>query len=184
MRQERHIQAGTDTYGFNRLPKDLDKVQKIIGHDTFIHILADLKVLEKERIWCGHDLEHLLSVARIMWIDCLEHMPGRYAKDVVYAAALLHDIGRAAQYKTGEPHETAGVRIASKILTDAGYAKADQVLILTAIGEHRKPAEGEQMRSLADLLYRADKISRSCYLCDAADTCSWEDKKRTHGVIV
>ncbi len=171
------------TYGYNRLPKDLNRIQKIISHQTFLQTVKDLEVLEAERIWCGHDLEHLLSVARIMWIDCLEQMAGCFAKDIVYAAGLLHDIGRAAQYREGEPHEIAGVRIAAEILSDAGYTAGEQEQILQAIGEHRRPTEGEQMKTLADLLYRADKISRNCYLCSAADTCSWEDKKRTHGVI-
>lgn len=181
---ERDKMAAYESYGFNRLPEDLKRVEKIIQHEIFIQTLTELKLLEADRIWCGHDLEHLLSVARIMWIDCLEQMPGRYRKDLVYATGLLHDIGRAAQYKENEPHEAAGARIASVILEDAGYTLEERNLIQKAIGEHRKPVENEKMISLADLLYRADKISRACYLCEAADTCSWENKKRTHGVIV
>lgn len=178
------MKAVCDTYGYNRMPEEMARVQRIISHEFFIQTMKDLQCLEADRIWCGHDLEHLLAVSRIMWIDCLEGMSGAYAKDVVYATGLLHDIGRAAQYRENEPHEIAGVRIAKLILNDAAYTADEQALILGAIGSHRKPAAEEEMRTLADLLYRADKISRSCYACDAADTCSWEDKKRTHGVIV
>ena len=42
-------------------------------------------------------------------------------KDQFYVTGLLHDIGRVAQYETGEHHSVAGVRIAEKLLTEIGY---------------------------------------------------------------
>ncbi len=176
-------QMEIETYDYNRLSSSLSRVQKIISHRLFVTNLESLNDLEAERIWCHHDIEHLLSVARIMWIDNLEQKKG-YLKDVIYATGLLHDIGRALEYQEGETHEIAGVRVAEKILNDAGFTQNEQETILEAIGKHRMPPKAGQLNSLSDLLYRADKISRNCYFCKAADTCSWEDKKRTYGVIV
>ena len=42
-------------------------------------------------------------------------------KDQFYVTGLLHDIGRVAQYETGEHHSVAGVRIAEKLLTEIEY---------------------------------------------------------------
>ncbi len=43
--------------------------------------------------YCRHGLEHLLDVARISYIQVLEDGLD-YDENVLYAAALLHDIGK------------------------------------------------------------------------------------------
>ena len=60
-------------------------------------------------------MSHLLDVARIAYIRNLEKGYG-FRKDVIYAAAVLHDIGKALQYEEKVPHEIAGERIAGEIL--------------------------------------------------------------------
>ena len=58
-------------------------------------------------------MSHLLDVARIAYIRNLEKGYG-FRKDVIYAAAVLHDIGKALQYEEKVPHEIAGERSPGK----------------------------------------------------------------------
>ena len=63
-------------------------------------------------------------------------------KEVIYAAAVLHDIGKYAQYEDGTPHEQSGEKVASEILDslpdDAAFFEEEKRMILTAIRGHRK----------------------------------------------
>lgn len=94
-----------------------------------------------------------------MYIYALEeHL--ELPKELIYAAALLHDIGRAQQYQYNIPHDIAGVEIAREILTDLHFTEQEKELILSSIGHHRK---GDSCSMLAALLYKADKQSRNCF---------------------
>ena len=56
-----------------------------------------------------------LDVARLMYIRSLEE--GEIVnREVIYAAALLHDLGRGMQYREGIPHQEAGVLLARELL--------------------------------------------------------------------
>ena len=70
----------------------MERVQKIIRHPAFKKSMRMIEALEKERIFCGHDMKHLLDVSRIAWIETLEQSLD-YPKDVIYGAGLLHDVG-------------------------------------------------------------------------------------------
>lgn len=144
---------------------------RIIEHPLFVEKLNQIEELEKNRIYCGHDYTHLTDVARITYIYALEAQKD-VSRDVIYAAALLHDIGRADEYENGVPHEQAGIELARIILKDCDYADADIAVILQAIGEHR----GEAASELGTLLKKADKKSRACWRCSAASTCKWPVK--------
>jgi len=62
-------------------------------------------------------------VARISYLMILEkRLP--VSKDIIYATALLHDLGRADQYEKGISHEEAGAILAEEILTDCGIPSA------------------------------------------------------------
>ena len=74
----------------------MKRVNAILRHPLFEQKLRLLDELEAERIFCRHDLTHLMDVARLMWIDVLEKGLG-IDRELVYAAALLHDLGRADQ---------------------------------------------------------------------------------------
>ena len=87
---------------------------------------------EKDRIFCRHGVEHLLDVARIAYIENLEKNSG-LSKEIIYGAALLHDIGRYLQYTEGIPHEKAGADLAGEILKDCGFTGKEQEEILGAI---------------------------------------------------
>ena len=66
-------------------------------------------------------------------------------KDQFYVTGLLHDIGRVAQYETGEHHSVAGVRIAKKLLMEIEYPTEWMKETLQIVGVHhgREEDEGE-----------------------------------------
>ncbi len=152
----------------------MKRVNAIVHHPVFAARLERLEELEAERIFCRHDLTHLLDVARLMWIDVLEgQLP--LDREVVYAAALLHDIGRTDQIERGIPHDQAGAELAARILPEAGFSLEEAGQILRAIRGHRA-GEGED--TLGKLLYRADKASRICWCCGAKGECNWSEEKK------
>lgn len=153
----------------------MEKVNRILSHPAFQGVMAELTRLEQQRIFCRHGMEHLLEVARLAHIYNLEEGAG-VSPELLYAAALLHDIGRAEQYRSGTPHDEAGIPLAQSILTDCGFSEEEREEILTAISRHRRGGEGES--ALADLLYRADKRSRPCYACPARSQCNWPAEKQ------
>ena len=152
----------------------MERANRILSHPDFQRELAALEELERNRPFCRHGLPHLLDVARLMRIYALEeelNLP----VDILYAAALLHDLGRGEEYRTGTPHELAGTKLANAILKDCGFLPWEQTMIAHAISHHRGL---EQDNALSRLLYRADKRSRPCYSCKAAWECNWPMEKR------
>ena len=164
-----------------RIPEQMIRVDCILNHPEFQKAMRLIRILEKERIFCCHGMEHLLDVARIAYITNLEEGL-RLKKDVVYAAGLLHDVGKYLQYQHGIPHHVTSAEIGQKILDDAGYEKEEQDKIVQAIFNHRdaKALEGDD---LSRILYQADKLSRACYACEASNECNWSEEKKTPGVI-
>ena len=158
----------------------MERIDRILTNLTYKEKQKKLNECEKNRIYCKHGMDHALNVARIMYIKVLEQqLP--FEKEHIYAAALLHDLGRADQYVYGTPHHQAGTYLAEKILTECGFS-ADEIKIITeAIGEHRRNAQ--QFGSFSTLLYEADKLSRDCYRCEAYDTCNWKEEKKNHTII-
>lgn len=155
--------------------------EKILHVQTFADILEKLTLVERDRRFCKHDLTHLLDTARLMYIWNLEEGCA-LSKDLIYATALLHDIGRLKQYMDGTDHEEAALPIADNILKTCKYTQAERETILFAIAAHRRePGDGgDQEKTLAHLLYRADKAGRACFACSANGECNWpEEKKNT-----
>ncbi len=154
----------------------MDRVNRIIQHNTYRGCLQEIQRLEAGRIFCGHDMAHFMDVARLAYIFNLEEELG-ISKELLYGAALLHDVGRHIQYLEGIPHERAGVPIAMDILRDCGYSEQERQTISEAIASHRdRTVMGEA--SLRGLLYRADKMSRACYGCRAEKECDWSAQKK------
>lgn len=157
------------------------RIEQIMAHSIYQCNQMKIENAERERVFCKHGLSHALDVARILYIMVLEHkLP--YKKDVVYAAALLHDIGRYEQYKNQTPHHEAGADISNKILEECGFDKNEILLVTEAVRAHHKAVE-EEYDSLNYLLYRADKLSRNCYHCEACKECYWEPEKRNQTVF-
>lgn len=157
----------------------MKRVNAILKAPLYRRCYARLEELEKERIFCCHQMPHLLDVARIAYILNIEQNLG-LEKEVIYAASILHDIGKYAQYEDGTPHEQSGEKIASEILDslpdDAAFSEEEKRMILTAIRGHRKLRE--DAKPLERLLYTSDKASRMCFACPAESECDWSvDKK-------
>lgn len=164
--------------GFPSMPA----VEQIRRHPAYREHLARVVELESERVFCRHGLTHLLDTARIAYILDLERDLG-FPKELVYAAALLHDIGKADQYEAGAPHEQAGAAIAARILADIdGFDEGQKAAIVEAVREHRRPSDAAS--TLGKLLCEADKASRACYACSAREGCSWSCEKMNAGVGV
>ena len=160
----------------------MDKINRIIKHHVWREALSQIEKLEETRIFCKHNLEHFLSVARIAQLENLEKNLG-FSKELIYSTALLHDIGRGLQYTEGIPHDEASVMIAEKILDDCGFDDEEKHEIIDAILSHRIGGSLEteavsEMMNLKELIYRADKLSRNCFACAAETECNWQEEKK------
>lgn len=153
----------------------MERVNAIYCHPLFCEQLEAIEDDEKDRRFCRHGLEHLMDVARIMYIYALEDEDSGLSRELLYAAAFLHDIGRHKQNLDGTPHEEAGAMYAGQILQDCGFTEEERALITDAIAGHRKGAEAGK---LAEYLYRADKASRACFACAVKEECYWPDEKK------
>lgn len=160
----------------------MERVQRIYSHPIWQTNFLSLQEAECDRVFCRHTMAHFMDVARIAYIEALEkNLP--VSKQQIYAAALLHDIGRAAQYKDGTPHELAGEALSREILAESGFSCGEQAEILAAIAGHRNSETGS-LNDLAGILYRADKASRMCMDCPARKECNWSNEKKNLTITV
>lgn len=147
----------------------------LLNDPDYLNYLDQIQQAEKKRIYCHHQLPHLLDVARIAALLNCERDLG-FTKDLIYLSALLHDIGRVVEYHTpSENHAQAGLHLAQDLLTNIQVPKEQQALILDSIAFHR--SEGN-VSSFAELIREADHLSRPCLLCPAQETCYWPDAKK------
>ena len=162
----------------------MERINWIIKHPLYISFYKQLEELEKDRIFCCHQMPHLLDVARIAYIRNLKEQLG-LEKSVIYAASILHDIGKGRQYTENIPHETASAEIAEKILSDMpeeiAFTSDEQIMILSAIQNHRRPIADAAV--LDKLLYESDKASRNCFCCPASDECNWSADKKNKEIL-
>lgn len=104
-------------------------------------------------------------------------------KDQFYVTGLLHDIGRVAQYETGEHHSEAGVRIAKQLLAEIEYPSEWMAETLQIVGVHHgREEEKEESGTMEYYIRRADHLSRNCFCCEAADSCKWSDEERNQTI--
>lgn len=170
----------------------MERVQAVIAHPDFKFYMKQNKELETQREFCGHRWEHAVDVGRILYILYLEgqnsedfslpdELIGVQVREFIYAAGLLHDIGRWKQYQDpSKDHAVEGAILAGPILKEAGFSSEERRIIVSAIQEHRNP----QARGLGKMLYQADKLSRHCFLCKARSRCYKVDSMETAGGIV
>lgn len=159
----------------------MDRYQKILSNITYIKHMNKINELEKDRKFCRHGSNHFLDVCRIAMLINVDEAYG-IDKDIIYAAALLHDIGRDAEYLDGVSHEIASADISKGILLESGFKAEEIENIIKAILNHRNKSIKDE-KSLSGLIYRADKLSRPCYLCDSYNECNKAYEKRNDTLI-
>ncbi len=101
----------------------------------------------------AHDFEHVLRVWRMALRIAREEGADL---EIVSAAALLHDIGRAEEQATGRCHAEIGAERARQIL--AGQAAARVEAVAEAIAQHRFRGAAGPHGLEARVLYDADKL--------------------------
>ena len=155
-------------------------VAALLKHEGFARAMDALEKKEETRFFCRHGLDHALDVARIMTILSLENERD-FARETIYLAALLHDIGRSAN---DAHHDEASVALARDFLHAIGADEAQSADILEAISNHRDKSKTvtAAIASLSELLAMADTLSRPCYRCKAAAECYWSDARRNHTI--
>ena len=147
----------------------MDRINRITECVEFRAAIERIDELEKDRIYCKHGIEHLLDTARIAYIISLERGLS-FNKETIYAAALLHDIGRSS--KSAE-HEKESVKIAIHKLDICGFSKEEKEVVTEAVERHREKDGREDIETLSDVIREADKLSRVCAYCDAKSGCKW-----------
>lgn len=156
----------------------MERVNRIFRHPLYQKELQSIQEAEKDRVYCGHDMQHFMDVARTSTILNDEQLAG-FSREVLYATALLHDIGRAREYSEGISHDEASAALAEEILPECGFSEEEILYISDAIKGHRLSTDGTKVRTLlGELLHRADHLSRSCYSCPAERTCYWPKEKK------
>ncbi len=157
------------------------KCGRILQNAEFLNLLSQINEAESDRIYCKHGIEHLLDVARAAHILNLEKGLG-IPKETVYGAALMHDIGRYAQYSGEKEHHISGAEAAKSILPRCGFSAEETAVIADAVRSHRAGIQNPD--TLSGVIAAADKSTRLCMLCPAADTCKWKDGDKNIDLIV
>lgn len=156
----------------------MDRRNQIYNHKLYQEYLKKNEVAEADRRFCHHDMVHFLDVARLAMI--MKHQQDiNVSEDLIYAAALLHDIGRWQQYEDKIPHEQASARLAPTILRECGFDAGEEEMVIEAVSNHRN-SEVKDAMDLNGLLYRADKMSRSCFACKTEADCNWKNDKKNY----
>ena len=158
------------------------RYEKILTNPVFVSTIRKIEEMEKDRFYCRHGMEHLISVARISYIISLEEQAG-LSKDIIYAAALLHDIGRATEYETGSPHNSSGAETAKDIMYECGYSEEEITVVTDSIRSHGHENRKTEGTSLEKILCRADTLSRTCFKCRAYESCNWTDERKNNTLV-
>ena len=158
----------------------------ILNHKSFNEYLQAIRECEIERVYCKHNMQHFMDVARLAYIKVLqENIP--IDQEIIYGASLLHDIGKHKQYIEGIPHDEASSLLAAPILKDCGYTEEEIDLIVKMIRHHRGFKQLQENQSsekfnqgmrLIQIFQEADKQSRMCFACKAVETCKWPAEKK------
>ncbi|MDD3840194.1 MAG: HD domain-containing protein [Clostridia bacterium] len=152
----------------------MEKVNNILKNHRYWEYLQKNEQYERDRKFCKHGIDHHLNVARIAYILSIENNM-QIDKEIIYAAGLLHDIGRWKEYEQDVDHASASAELSEDILKECGFNRDQRHMIEKAIKEHRK--DGVQNTYLSVLLCRSDKFARNCIDCQAINECNrFKDK--------
>ena len=73
--------------------KGMPRLNAVVNHEVYQTYYKRICECETDRVFCCHQMNHLLDVARIAYIKNLEEGLG-FDKELIYVAAVLHDIGK------------------------------------------------------------------------------------------
>ncbi len=160
----------------------MERIEKILSDPIYQEYCAQNTKWEQTRVFCKHDMEHFWQTARVAYILYLESKDDDLSlphldniKELLYAAALLHDIGRFKEYEYPTlDHAAESAVLARPLLLAAGFPAGEINLILEAIKNHREQGHA----GLSRLLYQADKESRPCSTCPVLDRCKKFDREK------
>ena len=157
----------------------MPRLNAVWNHPLYQKYYRENEKIEHDREFCCHQITHLFDVARIAYIKNLEEGLG-LEKELIYTAAILHDIGKALQYTDKIPHEIAGEKIAGEILDtlseNDAFSETERAWILDAVRGHRRKCDG--MSEVARLFYECDKRSRNCFACPVKEQCNWSEEEK------
>ncbi|MFJ5295663.1 HD domain-containing protein [Pseudomonas sp. NPDC088368] len=121
----------------------------IIAPDTDLTREASALV---ERV---HSKALLNHVHRSWWFaDFLGQQRGlKYDREVVYLAALMHDLGLTEAFAADQRFEVDGADAASRFLLDNGYAEAKAQLVWDAIALHSSAGIADRKQPEIALIY-------------------------------
>ncbi|HHX61609.1 MAG TPA: HD domain-containing protein [Epulopiscium sp.] len=157
----------------------MERINLILRNPKYISSLQEIAECEKERVFCKHDTNHFFSVARIMYIHSLEQNL-KLEKAIIYATALLHDIGRHMEYTNDIPHAIASASLAKEILLAVGgFSQEEQSRIAVAISKHNACHAQDPLTSS---LQWADHESRVCIYCTVKSQCKWSEEEKNREV--
>lgn len=150
---------------------------RLLALESYRQALRALEDQEADRIYCKHNLDHFLDVARVTMLVCADFdIPAD--KDVVYLAALMHDLGRLD--KGQADHPVASAQLADQWLEAIDFPADRRPEVIRLIEGHgwRGPAVPSNLLEAFSL---ADSLSRPCYQCPATDSCHWPaDRKNAY----
>lgn len=158
----------------------MERVNLIISNLFFQEAINKIEILEQDRIFCKHNIEHLMSVARIMMLINIENQY-MFNKELIYATALLHDIGRVKEYENEVPHALASAELAEVILKSCNFNLEEIRLITSAIAGHNSIGSSSKF---GELLKTSDKLSRNCFACSAINQCKWSKERLNETIKV
>lgn len=103
----------------------------------------------------AHDWQHNLRVMAMC--ERIGHEEGA-DMTILRLAALLHDIGRAEERRTGECHAEISARLAGTLLRDEGLTEEQTSSIQRAILAHRFRKDRPPVTLEEKILFDADKL--------------------------
>lgn len=160
----------------------MKRIELLLNDSLYQEYMSYNEKEELEPKFCRHDITHHIDVARIAYILVLEHSDLNFfvqenglssklaAKEIIYAAGLLHDIGKWKEYQDGTDHASFGAKLAREILPRVYFNPKEIDIIARAIYEHRNLSV--DMSFLGERIYRADNLARVCLDCSYRHECT------------
>jgi uncharacterized protein len=130
----------------------------------------------------AHDVQHIYRVLYAA-LDIAGHEEA-VDYDILIAAALLHDIGREAQFQNPAVcHAEVGAKMAYAYLLGRGWAVEKAAEVYDCINTHRYRGDNEPESIEAKILFDADKLDTAGAM-GIARTLIYEGRFRNPSIIL